>query len=842
MVEGCLVRRRLFSAVSAFYGVAMEDRSGKDVQLDYNTSLQPLAELLTGVTRPGDYFSTGNVETPLPTLTVEGVGTVSFPVPPAQARELIAVAAERAPYGRGDQTLVDDSVRKVWQIPPAKVSLRGAGWTRTLAAVMVGVATELGCEPAHVAAEFYKLLIYDEGGFFAAHRDTEKAPGMFGSLVVTLPSAHEGGDLVIRHADRETVLSLRNAEPGEIRYAAFYTDCEHEVRPVTRGYRVCLVYNLVFKTCNRLPTPPDHRQAVTAAAERLRPWVERDGDPDKLVYLLEHHYTQAALSWGALKGADAARAAVLREATAAAGCAVHLGIVHIEESGWAEHDGWGDRRRGRRYWDDEDDEEEENDEEDQDGFAIGEVYDGHTFIDTWRDVADKPVAMGEVPLGDEEVLPAGALDGAKPDAQHFSEATGNEGASFERTYLRAAIVLWPLARTDVVCASAGIDASIVRLGQLVAEIATAPGDSTLSPRVREIALHLVDERWDDYENQGARIDALLGHLARFGDAALIGSFARLWTHFYQAERNPALLALASVLGPERMADQVRQLFAEVATTRPDGCLRLWRGLALGPLSEHRSLLAGLFDQLVAAVPGFKAVAKPSKSTRSAAGYRIILEETASRHRGAQPITTETLAAFLAIARSTLDLAAVETVLGALARNPAAIPPRAVLLPATQLLVRAAAPADVTAALWRTGADVLLARSAVPPPEPTDWAQSTSVPGTGRDPLLRELANFARDPVAREHRFRVAAAKRMIVHQAIEEAALDMTHITERRGSPYTLVCTKTRATFDAAVGVYEADLADMRELLDLPPASARGEATVAAALRAAVGETTKNGM
>lgn len=28
-------------------------------------------------------------------------------------------------------------------------------------------------------------------------------------------------------------------------YAAFYADCEHEVLPVTSGYRLTLVYNLV---------------------------------------------------------------------------------------------------------------------------------------------------------------------------------------------------------------------------------------------------------------------------------------------------------------------------------------------------------------------------------------------------------------------------------------------------------------------------------------------------------------------------------------------------------------------------------------------------------------------
>lgn len=87
--------------------------------------------------------------------------------------------------------------------------------------------------------------MYAKGGFFLSHRDTEKAPGMFGTLVVALPSAHEGGDLVIRHGGVERVVGLAGDEPSGVAWAAFYADCEHKVKPVTKGYRVCLVYNLI---------------------------------------------------------------------------------------------------------------------------------------------------------------------------------------------------------------------------------------------------------------------------------------------------------------------------------------------------------------------------------------------------------------------------------------------------------------------------------------------------------------------------------------------------------------------------------------------------------------------
>src|SRR5690606_24179588 len=105
---------------------------------------------------------------------------------------------------------------------------------------------------------------------------------------------------------------------------------------------------------------------------------------------------------------DAALAHVLVAAARLAGCAAHLGIVHIEESGWAEYNG-GYRGRGwehgSRYGNDDSDEEADDSE-----FEIGEVCDRRQFIDQWRNADDRPAAFGEIPLDDYEVLPPGALD------------------------------------------------------------------------------------------------------------------------------------------------------------------------------------------------------------------------------------------------------------------------------------------------------------------------------------------------------------------------------------------------------------------------------------------------
>ena len=101
------------------------------------------------------------------------------------------------------------------------------------------------------------------GDFFKAHQDTPRGQDMFGSLVVVLPNAHEGGQFVLRQGDKEWTLDFTDkfttaAEPSAC-FVAFFGDIEHEVLPVTSGYRVTLTYNLYHKpvhpSTSSIPTP-----------------------------------------------------------------------------------------------------------------------------------------------------------------------------------------------------------------------------------------------------------------------------------------------------------------------------------------------------------------------------------------------------------------------------------------------------------------------------------------------------------------------------------------------------------------------------------------------------------
>src|SRR5216684_581476 len=141
-----------------------------------------LLNSLRSIERPGDFCVGGIREIVMPTIDIDGVGRIDFPILPVQAERLAAIA-EAAPYGRGEKTVVDREVRRTWQVDSAKVRIGGRHWDKTLASLVADIALGLGVsEP--VAAEFYKLLVYDTGSFFVDHRDTEKVPGMFATMVL----------------------------------------------------------------------------------------------------------------------------------------------------------------------------------------------------------------------------------------------------------------------------------------------------------------------------------------------------------------------------------------------------------------------------------------------------------------------------------------------------------------------------------------------------------------------------------------------------------------------------------------------------------------------------------
>ncbi|KAK9815342.1 hypothetical protein WJX72_001996 [[Myrmecia] bisecta] len=93
------------------------------------------------------------------------------------------------------------SVRKCWQLDLDKFVLLNGDWAKHLTtsrsgSVLESVRASLADTCPYIIAQPYKLLVHEKGSFFKAHTDTQRTPGMYGTLLVHLPSAHSGGEFV----------------------------------------------------------------------------------------------------------------------------------------------------------------------------------------------------------------------------------------------------------------------------------------------------------------------------------------------------------------------------------------------------------------------------------------------------------------------------------------------------------------------------------------------------------------------------------------------------------------------------------------------------------------------
>jgi len=763
-----------------------------------------LADLLGSVKTPGDFHAAGVCAMHTPLLQVDGVGPIALPLLTAQAEQLIAVA-ERAPYGRGEQTLLDTDVRRTWQIAAERVSIEGPRWQTALQSIVERAASGLGAG-AGVVAELYKLLIYDEGGFFMPHRDTEKSPGMFGTLIVGLPSLHTGGELVVRHRGREVRLDLRCGDPSEAAYVAFYSDCVHEVLPVTSGYRPVLVYNLLSKGRGRAPRPPAYDTQTAALTALLQAWCTDPGTADdrpaKLVYPLAHAYTPAALSLGTLKGADAAQAAVLATAARQSGCELHVALMQIEESGSAEYSG-GYRPRGWRRYHDSDDDADGDDSGNADEFEIGEVFERGLTLSHWGRPDGSAASFGAFAFTDHEVCPDDALLEMEPDEQHFHEATGNEGASFERSYQRAALVLWPQRQRLQVLARAGLGVTLPYLEALIGrwESAGATRDDARWREAHELGQHMLQilraaptgtgPFGDEARSEAAQWLALL---VRTCDSGLIDAFIEgisVAGNYGQGD-NAVIIRALRVLPAQRACALLQQVLRANAELHLGGCANLLERAST--VAEWRGLLIDAARGLLDALPG-----DPARAVAAKDAWR----------------------------RQAPDAAGVSQLLRSLCRIDAALAEQAVhhwlawpktygldsvIVPALRGLADASATRRHPAykRLCAAAVQHLQARAAQELAPPADWRRDANlacrcVHCTG----LRQFLLSATEP---GWRFKAKESDRDHVQLSIRQGRCDLDCTVERKGSPHVLVCTKNQARYEARVRQRKVDLEDLARL------------------------------
>ena len=603
--------------------------------------------------------------------------------------------------------------------------------------------------------------------------------------------------------------------------------------PSEKGHRLSLLFSLCLRAADT-DTPrhaPDFASHVDRIAARIEEWRGRDDASDKLVWVLDHDYSEAGLSFSTLKNRDAALARVLAPAAVRADCELYAAIVHATVHGDATYhgdyvDGWGE-------WGD----------EDADDMEIDEVYESRIWLDGWagRDGGEPP--FEEVPVLPGELLPQGALDDAEPDEQRLHEASGNEGVSLERAYRHAALVVWPRSRTLDVIASTGIDGAVA----WVADELDRNG-GTADERIGQLVTKLIG-LWPthgDHDRDQPGRARMLGLLSGTRDEARTLSFLRdVVLSRYGGRDNERLPAAVEVVGPDAAGLFLSDL-ADAHVTRRTGAV-----LALLRLIEEQyreSAGEAWRDALRKRVPAAllalcEALAARTGDEEEEDDDWVALRAGGTVRRAAWSLGDAAVRDLFALAWRCGLIGDAAQAASVIVQAPDVVAPDRTLPAALHQLHREEGLADTAtyAALWGCAAECLLRRSATPPDEPRDWKIASD---TGCDcPHCAKLRAFCEDPAARVERFPLREQLRLHLELVIRTRKLDISHVTERKGRPYTLVCTKNRASYERRLAEYAEDVSHMRSLFRSAPGgeqAARCETNLER-LRAAVVAAERSG-
>jgi hypothetical protein len=376
-------------------------------------------QILQQLKGSGKFTSINTTKFIFPGLNVENVGEIAFPLNKYQA-ELLIQSAQKAPFGKGSQTIFDDNVRSAREIDASKLTFNNPEWEKLLQEIINEIKIDLGLENYVIDANLYKLLIYEKGDFFLPHKDSEKEKGMFGTLIIGLPSQYRGGELVIKF-DGEKETARFDQDNYNINYAAFYADCDHEVKPLISGYRVCLTYNLIQqKAAENIKL----QSLQSYASELATLFSEYENNSKPYIVLLGHQYTPENFSKENLKLNDRSKAETLMLAAEKAGFYAKMCLVTSYLSGAPEYEDY--YKYGK----------EDGDE----NAKMEEVYEEELDIEHW--LKNNFPDLNKVHFEEDDLITSFTLDEDEPIIKESTGYMGNYGPDLMHWYHYGAVMIW----------------------------------------------------------------------------------------------------------------------------------------------------------------------------------------------------------------------------------------------------------------------------------------------------------------------------------------------------------------------------------------------------------------
>ncbi|KAH9466893.1 hypothetical protein KEM48_001066 [Puccinia striiformis f. sp. tritici PST-130] len=249
-----------------------------------------LRTALKAIESTGTFAACTELRSALPVwLYVKGIGDIEMPISQEQIRQLINQAHQI-------QSALRSKKQELWEIQADQLDFLDPAWQRYVPELSEAIGAKLGVQ-SPIRLHLEKMLIYGPGAGSEPQTDSpDRTPGMFGTLMIVLPSTCKGGTIRVKH--NEDSMDLGTSD-GSQYSACWYSDVSYEVLPLRSGYQCILVYNLALRPDHTRPTANSLNSNLDPLRKTIELWqTEKNNESPKYLFHAFNHQSTETLEKG----------------------------------------------------------------------------------------------------------------------------------------------------------------------------------------------------------------------------------------------------------------------------------------------------------------------------------------------------------------------------------------------------------------------------------------------------------------------------------------------------------------------------------------------------------------
>ncbi|KAI0100538.1 hypothetical protein GGR51DRAFT_564072 [Nemania sp. FL0031] len=236
--------------------------------------------------------------------------------------EAIKNACKRVVIKDGSQT--DHEMDGCWRLGNDQFKLINPAWPSFFNIILDDVRADLDI-PESIDTKLHELILHEKGSLSGLKVEASKEQGKIATLSVYLPSVYEGGQILLSYTGKECTFDIAESSMFQTKALAWASSVTYATRNVFSGHRLSLNYDIVAKPASQNSSSNFGRQ-IESVHTTLRQCIQQDPNFSTKIYLLDHQYSRASMSFSKLLGHDEAVFKVLKELCAQHGLFILLGF------------------------------------------------------------------------------------------------------------------------------------------------------------------------------------------------------------------------------------------------------------------------------------------------------------------------------------------------------------------------------------------------------------------------------------------------------------------------------------------------------------------------------------